>query len=411
MLMALLILIVGIILFIGLIVTHELGHFMVARRNGVEAEEFGIFFPPSIYKRKTKAGWVFSINALPIGGFVKLKGEHDSDTEKGSYGAASLWVKSKILLAGVAMNLVTALVLLTILSLVGLPNVLPNQFKVAGNTKTISQKILISDVQRDSPAAKAGLKVYDQITAFGLAGHKPIPVSNIDQVSSLTKKYNGDKVSIFFIRNGKTMHTTATLLKYSVVAPTVAKYYALSNKAAKEHIKPGCANLPSPKGYLGVEFSSFSLRRSTWAAPITAAGFSVQATALTVQGLGHALGGLGTLIAGLVTGNKVERQNGQCVASSQVAGPVGIFVILKDSASLGFDFMLFLIAIISLTLAIMNVLPIPALDGGRLWLTLIARAIGKPLSQKTEEAIVATGMVVILCLIVLITIADVHRFL
>src|ERR1700689_3335607 len=117
--MPILLLVVGIILFIGLVVVHEYGHFIVARRNGVEIEEFGIFFPPRLYKHKTKAGWDFTINALPLGGFVKLKGEHDSDTEPGSFGAASLWVKSKIMAAGVVMNLITALVLFTIIALIG----------------------------------------------------------------------------------------------------------------------------------------------------------------------------------------------------------------------------------------------------------------------------------------------------
>src|SRR5450759_2264954 len=82
--MSIVLLVVGVVLFIGLVVVHEYGHFILARRNGVEVEEFGIFFPPRLYKHRTKAGWIFSINALPLGGFVTLKGEHDSDTEPGS---------------------------------------------------------------------------------------------------------------------------------------------------------------------------------------------------------------------------------------------------------------------------------------------------------------------------------------
>ena len=78
--MSILLLVLGLFLFIGLVVVHEFGHFIAARRNGVEVEEFGIFFPPRLYKRKTKAGWLFTINLLPLGGFVRLKGEHDSDT-------------------------------------------------------------------------------------------------------------------------------------------------------------------------------------------------------------------------------------------------------------------------------------------------------------------------------------------
>ncbi len=144
---------------------------------------------------------------------------------------------------------------------------------------------------------------------------------------------------------------------------------------------------------------------------MVAVGFSAQVTALTFQGLGHALGGLGSLIAGFVTGNHTARENGQTNASSQVAGPVGIFVILKNGSLLGYQFMLLIIAVISLTLAIMNILPIPALDGGRLWLTLISRAMNKPLSARTEELVNASGFVLLFGLIILITVADVQRFL
>src|SRR4051812_20294745 len=168
--MAILLLVIGLILFIGLVVVHEYGHFIAARRNGVEVEEFGIFFPPRLYKKKTKAGWVFSINALPLGGFVKLKGEHDSDTEPGSFGAASLWVKSKIMAAGVFFNLVTPLVLLTILALIGMPKLVDNQFTVKSDTKQVSRKVLIGYVDPASPADKAGLKPQDQIESIGQPG-------------------------------------------------------------------------------------------------------------------------------------------------------------------------------------------------------------------------------------------------
>jgi regulator of sigma E protease len=141
-----------------------------------------------------------------------------------------------------------------------------------------------------------------------------------------------------------------------------------------------------------------------------AVGLTGQFTALTFQGLGHALSGLGGIISGAVTGNSTAREHAQTQASSQVAGPVGIFVILKDGSLLGYQFMLFIISVISLTLAIMNILPIPALDGGRLWLTLFTRAIKKPLSPKKEELINAAGFTFLMALIVLITIVDVHRF-
>jgi regulator of sigma E protease len=388
--MSILLLVVGIILFIGLVVVHEYGHFIVARRNGVGVEEFGIFFPPRLYKRKTKGGWMFTINAVPLGGFVRLKGEHDSDTAPGTFGAASLWVKSKIMAAGVAMNLLTALVMFTILAVIGMPKLIPNQFSVKSDTQLLSQRVLIGYVEPGSPAQKAGLQPEDEITDISLPGYSPVGISDASKLPSITRDFAGKTVNVYYTRAGHEHQARTTLL--------TAKVVAASRKTG------------NPKGYLGISPTQFTLQRSTWSAPIVAVGLSGQITALTFEGLGHALAGLGSLIAGGVTGNTTARQNGQATATSQVSGPVGIFVILKDGSLLGYQFMLFIIAIISLTLAIMNILPIPALDGGRLWITLVARGLKRPLSAKVEEAVNLAGFVVLISLVLLITIVDVKRF-
>jgi regulator of sigma E protease len=166
------------------------------------------------------------------------------------------------------------------------------------------------------------------------------------------------------------------------------------------------------KGNLGVENPiNIQIQRSTWSAPVVAVGFSAQLTELTFQGIGHALGGLGSIIAGTATGNTQARQNGQSSAGSQVGGPVAIVAVLWGSGSYGITFMLWIIAVISLTLALMNVLPIPALDGGRLFMILFSRGLlKKPLSKAAEERFAATGIAIILGLVVLITIVDVKRF-
>ncbi len=391
--MSALLLVVGIILFIGLVVVHEYGHFIVARRNGVEVEEFGIFFPPRLYKRKTKAGWLFTINVLPLGGFVKLKGEHDSDTAKGTFGAATLWVKTKIMAAGVLMNLVTALVLLTILAVIGLPKLVPDQYTVKSDTRertySVSADNLVDSVEPGSAAQKAGIHKGDQLLAIGPLGQAQ-KIKNPDDLPKITKARAGQTVSVEVLRGRQHLTLTATL-------------------ATKAQVES-----KAQKGYLGIvttpEFGQLTLRRSTWSSPVVAVGFSAQVTALTFQGLGHALGGLGSLIAGAATGNTTARQHGQTSASSQLAGPVGIFVILKDGTALGYQYMLLIIAIISLTLAIMNILPIPALDGGRLWITLIARGLHRPLSPQREEAINAAGFALLIALVIAITFVDVHRF-
>lgn len=388
--MSVLLFIVGIILFISLVVVHELGHFIVARRNGVEAKEFGIFFPPALYRRKTKGGWIFSINLLPLGGFVSLKGEHDSDTEPGSFGAASTWAKSKIMAAGVIMNLVVALVLFTIIALIGMPKLVDNQYTVKSDTQQADQSVIITYVEPGSPADKGGLRSQDVITDIEAPGRSPVAVTTAAKLPSITKSFAGQAVKVYYMRAGQHHEARVRLLSSSVV-----------NASRKTD---------NPKGYLGISPTDFVLQRSTWSAPVVAVGLSAQLTTLTFQGIGHAIGGVGSLAAGAATGNTTARQNGQTAASENVSGPVGIFEILKSGSLLGYQFMLFIIAYISLTLAIMNILPIPALDGGRLWITLIARALKRPLSAKREEAMNLVGFMVLISLVILITIVDVKRF-
>ncbi|MCA9326926.1 site-2 protease family protein [Candidatus Saccharibacteria bacterium] len=387
--MGTLLLIFAIILFIGLVIVHEMGHFIVARRNGVVAEEFGIFFPPRIWKKRMKDGWDFSINLLPLGGFVKLKGEHDSDTEKGSFGAASDWVKTKIMLAGVTVNLLTAIALFTLLALVGMPKVIDNQFTVEKNTKIVQNNTYAAYVEPSSPASEAGLKEQDKLVSIGTADETWQLADH--SLSDTTKHFAGETVTITYERSGDARTAQTTLRDNATV------------EASKK--------TDDPKGYLGVAPQQITVQRSTWSAPIVAIGLTGQLTALTMQGLGHALAGLGGIIAGAVTGNAPARERAQTEASSQVSGPLGIFFILKGGSALGILFILFIIAIISLTLAIMNVLPIPALDGGRLYLMLLSRLTKqKQLTPKMEETIVGASFMLLLGLIVLITFVDVKRF-
>lgn len=127
----------GLLLFVGLVVIHEWGHFIMARRGGVEVEEFGIGFPPKAKTIARKNGTEYTLNWLPLGGFVRLKGEHDSAKSKGSFGAAPLSTKIKIMLAGVVMNLFTAYAMLLLLALIGIPKLVDNQFTVASNETAI----------------------------------------------------------------------------------------------------------------------------------------------------------------------------------------------------------------------------------------------------------------------------------
>lgn len=376
-------LIFGLILFVGLVVVHEFGHYIAARRNGVEVEEFGIGFPPRIWKKKLKNKTLFTLNLLPLGGFVKLKGEHDADTEPGSYGASSLWAKSKIILAGVVMNLIVAWVLFTIVALIGMPKVIDNQFSVKSDSINVKSQVLVGDVEPGSPAEKLQLKPNDQIVSIGAVGGSTTKVTASEQISNFTRQNAGKTIEVTYLHDGVS-HTAQTTLRQSQEV----------NDSQK--VDPCTQQAYLSKGYLGVYPAQHIIDRSTWSAPIVSAGTMAQFTKLTFQGLGSAIGGL--------------FRGKTCEAASQVSGPVGIFVILKDGSLLGIQFILLIVAIISLTLAIMNILPIPALDGGRLFVTLLFRIMRKPLSAKTEEIIHGTGFFLLIALFIVVTVVDIRRF-
>jgi regulator of sigma E protease len=356
---------------------HEFGHFIVARRNGVEVEEFGLGFPPKAYSKKTKKGFILSLNWLPLGGFVKLKGEHDADLDKGSFGRATLWAKTKIILAGVGMNLVAAFVILTFLAIIGLPQIINNQFSISKDATTTKSEVLAGYIAPDSPATKVGIKSQDELLSItNESGAKQI-ITSSKALPNITKSDAGQTVQVSYLYNGNNYSKTVKLNTSKVV-----------NASLKTN---------NPKGYLGIEPTDYVIKRYTWAAPVVALGFMKQVILLTFKGIG-------TAIWGLIKGNTTQ-------ASSQVSGPVGIVVLLKNGSLLGYQFILMVVAIISLSLAIINVLPIPALDGGRLFFTLLPRAIRKrPLKQETEDKIHGAGMIAIMLLFVLITIVDIKRY-
>lgn len=398
--MHILLLVLGLVLFVGLVVAHELGHFIVARRNGVEAEEFGIGFPPKLWKKRIKSArgdYDLTFNLLPLGGFVKLKGEHDADTHKGSFGAASLRAKTKIMLAGVAVNFVLGVFILTIVAVIGMPKIITQssigeeQFTIASDTKIVSNDVLVAFVEEGSPASLAGIKNGDSLTSISLAdGSLTKNISQGSDLRDITKGFANQKIKINYQRNSEKLDGVATVRSSQEVESSLLTQ--------------------NPKGYVGIVPSDYTVQRSTWSAPVVALGLSGQLTKLTLKGLWTATKGLGSLIAGLATNNSVARSNGQAAASEQVSGPVGIFNVLKQGASRGFNFVLFIIGLISITLAIMNILPIPALDGGRFYLVLFSRVIMKrPLSQKAEERIVGGAFMVLMVLFILITIVDVNR--
>lgn len=371
--------IVGLLALTFLVVVHELGHAISARRNGVIVEEFGIGFPPRAWSKKLKNKVLLSINWLPLGGFVKLQGEYDQADKQGDYGAANYWVKTKILLAGVFINWLTAAVLLTVLAVTGLPQMLPSQFSVEGDTKTYYQPVQLGALSADFPAAQAGLQSRDTILRF--AGQE---VKTTQAFIDLTREYKGQKVEVVYKRDGSEATTSVklkdegkTLFGASIVQPTQT--------------------------------------RSTWSAPIVGVGTAGQLTWETLKGIGGLVGNLVNGVTLQLVGNDEQRKAGSdevAAAGDSVAGPVGILgVIFPAAQQAGLTTLVMLIAVISIALAVMNVLPIPALDGGRWFTMTIFKVLKKKLTKEREEKIQATGFLILMALVVLVTVADVGKII
>ncbi len=351
----------GLVLFVLLVVVHEWGHMVAAKKGGVEVEEFGIGFPPRAKLLTKKNGTEYTLNWLPLGGFVKLKGEHDAATEKGTFGAASFGRKTFIIAAGVLMNWVAAAAIFTIISLIGMPQLVPNQFSVKRDATIIKEEVLAGFVEDGSPASHMGVRKGDIITHIN--GEV---VNTADELRAMTQRFAGKEVEVGYQQDGQQKTATTTLRD------------------------------DAQKGNFGVAPAENRLIRSTWSAPLVGVGTTAQFTVETLKGLGGA-------VANVFTGNASK-------ASESVTGPVGIVVVLKDLSKQGLVFVLFLIGIISVSLAVMNVLPIPALDGGRLFVMALFRLLKKPLTKELEEKIHGTGMLVLLLLAALITVVDIKRF-
>ena len=384
---------IGLFVLVFLVAVHELGHAIVARRNGVVVKEFGIGFPPKAVSKKVKQSFLgkdveYSWNWLPLGGFVRLKGEYDSASKKGDYGAASYWVKTKILFAGVAVNWLVAALLLTILAWFGLPKIINNQFALANDSRVeVVQpaEITVVQVKDDSAAHEAGIKSGDKLVKVGSR-----LVSSNDDVAAALEGQGGKNLPITINRDGD-IRTVITNL----------------NKDSN-----------SDKGLLGVAMSERSAREliyATWSAPIVGVGTTAQLTVLTFQGLGDILVKLATGLVDKFSADEAVRLKGDQkigYVSNGVSGPEGILgVIFPEMSQAGVRATVFLAAIISLSLAVMNALPIPALDGGRWIVMTVFKLRKKVLTREKEENIQAIGMTVLLGLIILITIADIGKVL
>lgn len=434
--------IVGFLVLTTLVVLHELGHFFMAKKNGVKVNEFGIGFPPRAIawihlpkdqvedfiknlpeeeqnklpltkirqklEKNTKSNYlwvrfpkseyekpqkylIFSLNYLPIGGFCAMDGESAADTKKGTFGATNFWQKTQILFGGVIMNWLTAIFIFTILAWTGMPQFLPNQFTIKDDAKMKIQPVMIQEVIKDSPAEKAGIKSQSQI----------LRISENKDLSNAIDVLSPNTVIEF---NNAHRGKSAT---YELITPTNEKYLATAN------LNPEGSTQPS----LGVSMKGSDeqfLIHYTWSAPLVGLGTTAQLTKETFSGIGQLVANIFQGVTRqLSSDNHLKEEGKQQInkVSESVSGPVGIIGNLFPAfTSAGPTNLAFLAAVISISLACMNVLPIPALDGGRWLLIGVYKLRRKKLKKETEEKIVGRAFLALLALSLLITILDILKF-
>jgi regulator of sigma E protease len=339
-----------------LVLIHEAGHFTAAKLFKVKVLEFGFGLPPRIFGIK-RGETIYSINALPIGGFVRLFGEeendvkdHKSEAKRAFYNKPPLQ-KLTIILAGVFMNFMVAIVIISFIFTQGV--------YVSGT------KVFVESVTNNSPAKMVGIKIGDQIEKIG-----DVKVQSTDDLILAAKKYAGQKISISIVR--KVGEQNASV--YYVVSPRV--------------------NPPKGEGALGVSVSNLEFKKySVWKAPYYGMIETMKMTWLTAKGIVDIFGRL-------IMFREVPKE---------VAGPVGIAKLVGQAVNYGWMAVLQLMGLLSLNLAVINVMPIPAMDGGRLVFVLIEMIFRRRINPKFEAIVNTVGFVLLIALVLLITRNDILR--
>ena len=338
-----------------LVLVHELGHFLVARKSGVLVEEFGFGIPPRIFAVQV-GETLYSLNLLPFGGFVKLHGEN---SEEGvSYPNRAFLNKSKkvrslILVAGVLMNFILAILAFAVVySFSGIP-------RDTGQVKVV-------EVTSGSPAQVSGIIVGDIVS---LVDGKA--VTQVSEFVELVEAKKGSRVSVEIKRNGEGKKLTLTPRE----------------------------SPPEGEGPLGVTITATEI----YYPPVLVRPFIG-----IYYGFKEALFWGGTIATGLV---KIITDLFAGQAPKDLAGPVGIFAITSEAAKLGTISLINFVGILSVNLAILNIVPFPALDGGRLLFVFIEGILGRKVVPRVESIIHTIGMIILILLILAITARDIQRLI
>ncbi|OGD67726.1 hypothetical protein A2442_04115 [Candidatus Campbellbacteria bacterium RIFOXYC2_FULL_35_25] len=356
-----------IIILAVLILVHELGHFIVAKKTGMRVDEFGIGFPPRIFAFK-KGETEYSINLIPLGGFVKIFGETpDEDSIDGSDSSRSMvnkpkWAQALTISAGVICNLIFAWLLISIGFMSGLPSSV-DQFV---GVEVKDANVVLVDVLPDSPAFEAGLEVGDKLMFMG-AGESAIQDFTQTEMQEFIAGHGGEELTVLYKRGKEEVATAFITPKEGIIADKFA--IGISSDVV------GVVRLP--------------IHRALW-----------EGLKLTISLIGTIAVGLFGFIASLIKGTG---------SFSDVSGPVGIVGLVGDAASFGFIYLLSFTAFISINLAVINFIPFPALDGGRLLFIFIEAVTRKTIKPVIANTLNLVGFALLMLLMVAVTYNDIIK--
>lgn len=345
-----------------LILVHELGHFLAARRYGVKVEEFGIGLPPKALTLAKRGETEYTLNWLPLGGFVRLLGE-DADpslwekinplVRKRSLYAKPKWQRAVIMLSGVGMNVLTGILLFSVV------------YSYLGVPRQVGEEVMIVSVVEGSPAERAGIKPGEVVKKVG----EVVPTSAGEFVR-LVGEAGGQSVSLYLAMIGEDGRPSASSRQVSVVPRE---------------------NPPEGQGALGagvVDYPRLEYEKKPW---YTAPFYGI------VEGTKEAYGWTRYMVELLM--HPKELWEG-------IGGPVKVVEIGQEQAAAGWLSFLRFGGVISFNLAVFNLLPLPALDGGRVVFLLVEKVVGRKKSQRLERVVHGVGIMLLLGLLLVVTVRD-----
>ena len=362
--------IIFLVILVILILVHEFGHFIVAKKNGIRVDEFGIGFPPKILTLGRKNGTEYTLNWIPLGGFVKIFGENPNeesisgpDSERSFVNKPKI-IQALVLVAGVVFNLIFAWFIFAVIFLIGVTTVVSDtDLKYSKNVE-----VVIMETLEGSPGAIAGILSDDRI--ISLDGNKIDPLNGIDKIVTYIVGGSGD-IELVLMRADEEVNLR--------IMPELG---LISGDPDRRAIGISMALIGDLK---------YPVHIALW----EGGKITYQITKTVAVAIGALIVGAFTLSADL----------------SDIAGPIGIVSVVGDAAELGIVSLLFFTAIISINLAVINILPIPALDGGRLLFLLIEVVKGSPLQPNVINSLHNIFFILLILLILLISYNDILRII